>query len=135
MRKLSRLLKGKSYEEAVKEDIVNVVSEIESEDTAYETKHNEKTCIKCFYCWLRGGGDGEEYPVEVKWIKNKRTLNHSILPNDLVTEDEVRPAGYSIIGIDFEYERVALKVWEVEFDRVREKWVLRREEADVSHGS
>jgi hypothetical protein len=32
-------------------------------------------------------------------------------------------SGYSIIGIDFEYERVAaLKVWEVEFDRVKETW-------------
>jgi site-specific recombinase XerD len=36
LRKLSRLLKDKSYEEAVKNDIVNVVSQIEDEDTAYE---------------------------------------------------------------------------------------------------
>jgi site-specific recombinase XerD len=70
LRKLSRLLKGKSYEEAVKDDIVNVVSQIEDEDTAYETKHTEKTCIKCFYRWLRGGEDGDEYPSEVEWIKN-----------------------------------------------------------------
>lgn len=90
LRKLSRLLKGKTYEEAVKEDLVNVVSDIENEGTAYETKHTEKTCIKCFYRWLRGGEDGEEYPSEVRWIKNKRTLNHSILPDDLLTEDEVR---------------------------------------------
>lgn len=90
LRKLSRLLNGKAFEEAVKEDIVNVVSEIESETTAYETKHTEKTCIKCFYRWIRGGEDGDEYPVEVKWIRNKRTLNHSILPDDLLTEDEIR---------------------------------------------
>jgi len=32
-------------------------------------------------------------------------------------------SGYSIIGIDFEYERVrALKVWEVEFDRASGEW-------------
>jgi hypothetical protein len=32
-------------------------------------------------------------------------------------------SGYSIIGIDFEYEKVAsLKVWEVEFDRGKGKW-------------
>ncbi len=32
-------------------------------------------------------------------------------------------SGYSIIGIDFEYEKVAsLKVWEVEFDRQKGTW-------------
>ena len=32
-------------------------------------------------------------------------------------------SGYSIIGMDFEYEKVAsLKVWEVEFDRQRGTW-------------
>jgi predicted MPP superfamily phosphohydrolase len=37
--------------------------------------------------------------------------------------DPTVSSGYSIIGIDFEYERVAsLKVWEVEFDKVRGSW-------------
>jgi predicted MPP superfamily phosphohydrolase len=32
-------------------------------------------------------------------------------------------SGYSIIGIDFEYEKVAaIKVWEVEFDKQKESW-------------
>jgi predicted MPP superfamily phosphohydrolase len=32
-------------------------------------------------------------------------------------------SGYSIIGIDFEYERVAqVKVWEVEFDKSSDRW-------------
>ncbi len=37
--------------------------------------------------------------------------------------DPTISSGYSIIGIDFEYERVrALKVWEVEFDRSKGEW-------------
>ncbi|MGI0090537.1 MAG: hypothetical protein ACREBS_02400 [Nitrososphaerales archaeon] len=34
--------------------------------------------------------ESKEYPIEVKWIKNDRALNHSLLPEDLLTEDEVR---------------------------------------------
>ena len=37
--------------------------------------------------------------------------------------DPTISSGYSIIGIDFEYEKVAsLKVWEVEFDRQKGSW-------------
>jgi hypothetical protein len=49
LRKLSTLLKNKRFEDAVKEDLVNVVYQIEREDTSYETKRTEKECIKCFY--------------------------------------------------------------------------------------
>lgn len=90
LRKLSRFLNGKLFEGAVKEDIIDVVSKIEDEETAYETKHTDKQCIKCFYRWLRGMDDSKEYPVEVKWIKNERTMNHSLLPEDLLTDDEIR---------------------------------------------
>jgi integrase/recombinase XerD len=90
LRKLARLLEGKSFKEAKKQDLVEVVSSIEAETTEYDTKRTEKECIKCFYRWLRGGDDGEEYPEEVRWIKSKRTLNHKILPDDLLTEDEVK---------------------------------------------
>lgn len=39
------------------------------------------------------------------------------------SDDSTIIPGYSIIGIDFEYERaVSLKVWEVEFDRAKERW-------------
>jgi predicted MPP superfamily phosphohydrolase len=37
--------------------------------------------------------------------------------------DPTVSSGYSIIGIDFEYEKVAeIKVWEVEFDRQKGEW-------------
>ena len=38
-------------------------------------------------------------------------------------DDPTVSAGYSIIGVDFEYEKVAsVKVWEVEFDREKGTW-------------
>jgi len=37
--------------------------------------------------------------------------------------DPTVSSGYSIIGLDFEYEKVAaVKVWEVEFDKQKETW-------------
>jgi predicted MPP superfamily phosphohydrolase len=37
--------------------------------------------------------------------------------------DPTVSSGYSIIGIDFQYEKVAsLKVWEVEFDKGKDRW-------------
>ena len=37
--------------------------------------------------------------------------------------DPTVSSGYSIIGIDFEYEKVAaIKVWEVEFDKEKDRW-------------
>lgn len=79
-----------SFKEAKKKDLVDVVSSIEAEKTEYDTKRTEKECIKCFYRWLKGGGDGEEYPEEVCWMRSKRTLNHRILSDDLLTGDEVK---------------------------------------------
>jgi hypothetical protein len=39
--------------------------------------------------------------------------------------DSTVTSGYSIIGLDFEYERVALvKVWEVEFNRKTGQWYV-----------
>jgi predicted MPP superfamily phosphohydrolase len=43
--------------------------------------------------------------------------------------DEVKEStvtsGYSIIGLDFEYERIAsIKVWEVQFDRSNDRWYV-----------
>lgn len=90
LRKISALLENKRFEDAAKDDLINVVSQIEREVTSYETKRTEKECVKCFYRWLRGGEDGEEYPHEVRWIKSQRARNHSILPDNLLTEEEVK---------------------------------------------
>jgi len=88
LRKLSRLLGGQGFDTATKTDLVNAVSMIEKEKTSYETKRTEKECIKQFYRWLKG--DDEDYPPGVKWIKCKRSRKHSVLPETLLTEEEVK---------------------------------------------
>lgn len=87
LRKLSSLL-GREFRRTTKTDMIRVISDLERQDTAYDTKLSEKQCIKRFYKWLRNSED--EYPVEVKWIRAKRNNNHKMLPEHLLTEDEVK---------------------------------------------
>lgn len=89
LRKLSRLLSG-TFEEATKEDMIGAVDAIEHEKTSYATKETEKISIKCFFRWLRFGDEADDYPPEVKWIKSGGKINHRMLPDKLVTEEEVR---------------------------------------------
>ncbi|MGI0078882.1 MAG: hypothetical protein ACRECH_04600 [Nitrososphaerales archaeon] len=63
MRKLARLLKGKPLKEAKKNDLVDVVSSVGEDHRVRHTKRTEKECIRCFYRWLKGGDDGDEYPA------------------------------------------------------------------------
>jgi site-specific recombinase XerD len=88
--KLSTLLENYPFENATKNDLVNVISQIEREDTSHETKRTEKECIKCFYRWIKDGEDGENYPSEVRWIQTKRSRSNVFLPENLLTEDEVK---------------------------------------------
>jgi len=87
LRKLSRLL-GKPFKQAIKADMIRIISEIGKEDTADDTKRSEKECIKRFYKWLRD--DEEGFPVEVRWIKSSRKNGHKILPETLLTEEEIK---------------------------------------------
>jgi len=48
LRKISRLL-CKEFYRTTKTDMVTIVSELEKQDTAYDTKLSEKQCIKRFY--------------------------------------------------------------------------------------
>jgi integrase/recombinase XerD len=87
LRKLSSLL-GKEFRRTNKTDMIRLISELDKQDTAYDTKLSEKQCIKRFYKWLRNTED--DYPTEVKWIRARRNNNYKILPEHLLTEDEVK---------------------------------------------
>jgi site-specific recombinase XerD len=126
LRKVSRLL-GKEFYRTTKTDMITLVSELEKQDTAYDTKLSEKQCIKRFYKWFRNTED--DYPPEVRWMKAKRNNNHKILPEHLLTEDEVKKLAEAcqnqrdraLILVLYETgcrvgEILTLKVGDVQFD-------------------
>jgi len=86
---LSRIAEmlGKPFEEATVEDIKDLVYRIERSGYSPWTKKDYKVALKRFYKWLKG--NNEEYPPEVKWIKTTLKAKDELLPEDLLTEEEI----------------------------------------------
>jgi integrase len=120
---------GMPFENAVKDDIVRVVSRLEASDLSPWAKRDYKVILKGFYKWLRNWEDG--MPPEVRWMKrihhaeNKRP----IMPHDLLTPDErmamLKAAcnlrDRALLEVMFESGRrpeeiLTLHIGEVEFD-------------------
>lgn len=76
----------KSFEKVTRNDIQKYLAELEKRDLADWTKHGYKVVLKKFYKWLR---NSETYPPEVSWIKTTVNNNHRLLPEELLTEDDV----------------------------------------------
>ncbi|MEW5760187.1 MAG: site-specific integrase [Candidatus Thermoplasmatota archaeon] len=77
----------KNFEKAEREDIEKVLHTIENSNYAPRTKLDFKITIKKFYKWINGG---EEYPQSVKWIKTGGKNNNNKIPEELITEEEVK---------------------------------------------
>lgn len=87
LRWLSKALK-KSFEKATKEDIIRIVGELEKTSLSEWSKVDRKVTIKRFYKWLKG--NDEEYPKEVRWIKARMKNDRCRLPEELLTEEDVK---------------------------------------------
>lgn len=79
---------GKPFEDAVYDDIIKVVGEIEKRYQSEKSKKTLKAELRRFYKWLR---KTEDYPPEVSWIKLDYNIDTetSIAPEDLLTDEEI----------------------------------------------
>lgn len=77
---------GKPFVDADRNDIADFIRKIEGTSYSEWTKHDYKVILKIFYRWLR---KAESYPEEVKWIR-ARVKNNNMLPEELLTEEEVK---------------------------------------------
>jgi integrase len=77
----------KDFGKATERDFERVLNRLEKTDYASQTKLDFKKTIKKFYKWLNGG---EQYPESVRWIKAGRKRNDRKLPEELLTEEEVK---------------------------------------------
>lgn len=90
---LLRLAKAlhKPFDKASRQSMVDLVAEIEANDSwAAWTKQHYKVTLKKFYKWLHGCSDPGQYPEEVSWIRTTVKAADSLLPDQVLTEDEVR---------------------------------------------
>jgi integrase len=77
------------FENATREDIERLIllAKQKEEWTSEYTLITFKAVLKKFYQWLRGYE--EDYPPEVKWLKTTIKIGSQIIPEDLLTEQEV----------------------------------------------
>lgn len=125
IRKIAEGLR-KPFSELTKEDILDIVQKIERrKDYTEWTKHDYKLTLKKFFKFLKGT---EDYPEEVKWIR-LTTHNNNQLPEELLTEDEVKlmadvartPRDKALILVLYESgcrigELLSIKIRNVRFD-------------------
>ena len=78
---------NKNFEKLNKSDIETIMAEIESTNLAHATKTSYAVTLKKFYKWLNGG---EEYPKCVKWLRTTEKNNNNKLPEELLTDEEVK---------------------------------------------
>jgi len=83
---LSKMLKN-DFKRTGRKDIQIVVQEIERSGLGEWTKHDYKVTLKRFYKWMNGD---EYYPEQVRWIKTTMKNGKHKLPNELLTEEEVK---------------------------------------------
>jgi site-specific recombinase XerD len=86
LRQLAEWL-GKDFAKATREDVEGVVRKIEQMDYSEWTKHGFKVTLKKFYKWLK---KSEHYPKEVRWIKSTVKNESTRLPEELLTEEDVK---------------------------------------------
>jgi len=126
IQRLARL-STKPLASLTKDDVIDIVQKIESrQDYSTSTKHDYKLTLKKFFKCLKGS---EEYPDEVSWIKIGSNNRDRILPEELLTEDEVKrmaevaytPRDKALILVLYESgcrigEILSLKMKHVHFD-------------------
>jgi integrase len=132
---LSKLL-GKNFKRVGKQDVVKVISKIESNENYSEwTKREYKIIIRKFYKWLKGS---KNYPKEVEWIKIKSIKINEKLFGRILTKKEIEemaskcdnPRDKALILILFESgcrigELLPLRMGDIQFDTYGIKFAVR----------
>lgn len=78
---------GVDYDKATKEDIITLISKLDSMDYAEHTRYDFKVVLKMFYKWLLG--NDEDFPAVIKWLKPKLKNGKHKLPEELLSVEEV----------------------------------------------
>lgn len=81
---------GKTLSDANKEDIRRVMAELNRGKLSESTKRGFKILLRKLYRFIRGIEEKNEYPEEVKWLSLHVSNNHKKLPEELLTEEEIK---------------------------------------------
>ena len=87
--KYARML-NKYYPDASKEDIRRVIAELEQTSLSPETKKGFKIMLRKLYRFIEGIEERGTYPEKVRWISINIPNNHKKLPEELLTDEEIK---------------------------------------------
>jgi integrase/recombinase XerD len=87
LKQLAEML-DKDFDTVTRYDLEDVVYRIERSEYSPWTKSDYKVTLKRFYKWLKG--NNELYPDEVKWITTTLKTKNRLLPENLLTEDDIQ---------------------------------------------
>lgn len=96
---------GKDFDQVTMTDVYRVVGELEKSDRKAWTKQGYKVTIKRFFRW-HSGKDTD--PEMTSWIKTKIKQCDQILPEELLTEEEVMQM---IDAADHPRNRAMIAMW------------------------
>ena len=74
------------FDRVTEEIIREYVARLEISSLSDWTKHDYKVTLKKFYKWLNGGAE----PSSVKWIRTSFQKQDRKLPEDMLSEDEIK---------------------------------------------
>ncbi len=86
--KLNKML-SKPFPDATEADLRRVVGELNQTTLSEETKKTFKIMLRRFYKFIHGVTKKGTYPPEVEWISIAIPHNHTKLPEELLTEQEI----------------------------------------------
>lgn len=78
---------GKNFKNASRKDIEHALIYINGLSISEQTKVNVKISIKFMYKQIFGNGD--YYPEQVAWVRTTLAKKNRLLPEDILTEDEI----------------------------------------------
>lgn len=81
---------SRDYKAMKIKDMEQVIAEVNQRRLSAWSKHDYKVIIKLFYRWLINGNGRGDYPAIVAWISTKMAESTKKLPEDLLTEADVR---------------------------------------------
>lgn len=86
LRKIAAMLK-KNFVECTREDIEKLILEFEKTGYTVWTKYGYRVVVRKFFKWLR---KTEGFPPEVSWIRLRQRSTSNRLPDELITELDVK---------------------------------------------
>lgn len=84
---IARMLR-KPFDRCTKQNLLELMKTVNAENWSEWTKRGYSVVVKKFWRWLKDCSDGED-PPETKWIKIKNIKESSLLPDDLLTKEDV----------------------------------------------